>query len=291
MKFTINHGNRYSTFIDFLRSFRNRLSSWKASVALTPLFIASVAAMLASCTNTKPASSETPKPASMDNLNVAAQSVSWTSHANYLIFLPANYHDTDSRRWPLILFLHGIGECGTNVWRTAIHGPINYVEKHPDFPFIVVSPQCPVGDKWSNETVLGVLDNVIARYAVDTNRIYLTGLSQGGFGVWNLATTYPQRFAAVAPISGGGDVLGFIVSKWNPERAAPLQHLPFWVFHGAKDPVVPVSEDIRMVAALKRFGDTDVKLTIYPEAQHDAWTQTYNNPELYRWFLQHHLSE
>lgn len=92
-------------------------------------------------------------------------------------------------------------------------------------------------------------------------------------------------------ISGGGDVLGFIVAQWNKERTAPLQHLPFWVFHGARDTVVPVSEDIRMVDALKKFGNTDVKMTIYPEAQHDAWTETYNNPELYRWFLQNHLTE
>lgn len=284
MKFTVCHGNHHSFLMDFLRSS-------KYPGLLTTFLIASVVPALVSCSNIKPVATATPKPAAMRSLDVTAQSASWTSHANYLVFLPADYHDTNSKRWPLILFLHGIGECGTDVWRTAIHGPMNYVEKHPDFPFIVVSPQCPAGDKWSNEAVLSVLDNVIARYAVDTNRIYLTGLSQGGFGVWDLATTYPQRFAAVAPISGGGDVLGFIVVTWNKERTGPMRHLPFWVFHGAKDPVVSVSEDIRMVDALKKFGDTDVKLTIYPEAQHDAWTQTYNNPELYRWFLMHQLPE
>jgi predicted peptidase len=269
----------------------NQNSPRKVPVLLTAFLMACIAAALTSCSNTKPTVAGASKPASMSELNVSAQSVSWTSRANYLVFLPADYHETDSKRWPLIVFLHGIGECGTDVWRTAIHGPLNYAMKHPDFPFILVSPQCPAGDKWSNEAVLNVLNDVIGKYAIDTNRIYLTGLSQGGFGVWNLATTYPQRFAAVAPISGGGDVLGFIVVQWNKERTEPMRHLPFWVFHGAKDPVVPVSEDMRMVDALKKFGDTDVQLTIYPEGLHDAWTQTYDNPELYRWFLQHRLTE
>jgi predicted peptidase len=279
MKFMMNtnHDNNCSFFT-------------KVPVLLASLLIC-LGAALTSCSNTKPVSTGAPKPAAMGDLNVSARSVTWTSSANYLVFLPADYHDHDSKRWPVILFLHGIGECGTDVWRTAIHGPLNYVKKHPDFPFILVSPQCPVGDKWSNEAVLSVLNDVVGRYAVDTNRIYLTGLSQGGFGVWNLATTYPQRFAAVAPISGGGDVLGFIVVKWNKERTEPMLHLPFWVFHGGKDPVVPVAEDLRMVEALKKFGDADVKLTIYPQGQHDAWTETYNNPELYRWFLQHRLTE
>jgi predicted peptidase len=286
-----NHNNIGSIFMDVLRKCNRRPAFGKRSIVLTGLLAGCAAAALTSCSNTKPIATGASKPAAMGDLNVCAQSVSWTSRANYLVFLPADYHGSDSKRWPLILFLHGIGECGTDVWRTAIHGPLNYVKKHPDFPFIFISPQCPVGDKWSNEAVLRVLNDVDSRYAVDTNRIYLTGLSQGGFGVWNLATTYPQRFAAVAPISGGGDVLGFIVDQWNKERTEPMRHLPFWVFHGGEDPVVPVSEDIRMVAALKKFGDTDVKLTIYPEGKHDAWTETYDNPELYRWFLQHRLTE
>jgi predicted peptidase len=244
---------------------------------------------LISCSGLRPVSTKRPATIPSD-LNVSAKSVSWTGHANYLIFLPEKYQDDDSQRWPLILFLHGIGEGGTDVWRTATYGPIQYIKKHHDFPFIVVSPQCPAGHKWSDEANLSVLDDVIAKYPVDTNRIYLTGLSQGGFGVWSLATTYPQRFAAVAPISGGGDVMGFIVVKWNHDRIAPLQHLPVWAFHGAKDTVVPLAEDIRMVEALKKAGDKDVKLTIYPNGQHNVWDETYANPELYQWFLSHHLS-
>lgn len=209
-----------------------------------------------------------------------------TERAQYLLFLPETYKPATTNRWPAILFLHGIGESGTNVWLTTAHGPITFIEKHPAFPFILISPQCPVGQKWDDQIVLKLLDEVEDMYAVDTNRIYLTGLSMGGYGVWSLATTHPDRFAAVAPISGGGDTIGFIICA-STGKAQLLKNLPFWAFHGAKDTTVSVSDSERMINALKTFGCTDVKLTIYPEAQHDAWTETYDNPELYEWFLEH----
>jgi poly(3-hydroxybutyrate) depolymerase len=131
--------------------------------------------------------------------NLSARKFTATMQADYLLFLPKGYDAKNARRWPLILFLHGAGERGTNVWTTAVHGPARYIEKHPEFPFIVVSPVCPNGAKWSDDLLLGLLDSITANYAVDTNRIYLTGLSMGGFGAWSLATTYPERFAAVAP--------------------------------------------------------------------------------------------
>jgi predicted peptidase len=121
-----------------------------------------------------------------------------------------------------------------------------------------------------------LLDNLAARYRVDQDRVYVTGLSMGGFGAWQLAVDYPARFAAIAPVCGKGE----------PAKAQLIKDLPIWVFHGAKDPVVPVSNSQDMVDALKKCG-SDVKLTIYPEALHDSWTETYNNPELYNWFLQH----
>jgi predicted peptidase len=117
---------------------------------------------------------------------------------------------------------------------------------------------------------------VIAQYAVDEERVYVTGLSMGGFGTWSLAQAHPERFAAIAPICGGG----------NPELAGNLRHVPVWAFHGAKDNVVPLSASQEMVDALKAIG-ADVKFTIYPEAYHDAWTETYENPQLYEWLLQH----
>jgi len=186
--------------------------------------------------------------------------------------------------------MHGIGECGTNIWKTTGHGPAEYIALHPNFPFIMVSPQCPVGHKWSDDAILGVLDDVIDKYAADTNRAYLSGLSQGGFGFWSLATTYPDRFAAAAPISGGGDVLGLIICRFNKPRDEALKALPIWAFHGGKDPVMAEAESERMVAALKAFGCKDIKLTVYPDAKHDVWTQTYDRSELYEWFLKHEKS-
>src|ERR1043166_473253 len=124
--------------------------------------------------------------------------------ANYLLFLPEGYRGKPAPRSPLILFLHGIGERGNDPWKVKVHGPPKVAERMSNFPFIVVSPQCPNGQWWSNEILAALLDDVIARYNVDTNRIYLTGLSMGGFGAWSLALEFPERFAAVAPLCGWG---------------------------------------------------------------------------------------
>ena len=119
---------------------------------------------------------------------------------------------------------------------------------------------------------------------MDKTRIYLTGLSMGGFGTWSLALQHPDRFAAVAPICGGGNPLYLL--SYDAKRKAALKGLPFWVFHGDKDTSVPLEESQRMVDALKKFG-CDIRFTIYPGVSHDSWTRTYGNPELYEWFLKH----
>ena len=212
-----------------------------------------------------------------------------SAEVNYLLFLPKGYNAKAEQRWPMILFLHGAGERGTNVWKVAIHGPPKYVKTHPDFPFILVSPQCPEHKIWSRDVLLALLENITAKYAVDTNRIYLTGLSMGGYGTWDLGLTYPERFAAIVPICGGGEIITVMLS--SRDKAAALKTLGVWAFHGGKDPVVPLAESQRMVDALKKAGVEDVKLTVYPEAQHDSWTQTYNNPQLYEWLLEHKRQE
>ena len=121
---------------------------------------------------------------------------------------------------------------------------------------------------------------------IDENtRIYLTGLSMGGYGTWTLGAAYPDKFAAIAPICGGGETITVLLSGRSKKPA--LNSLGVWAFHGGKDNVVPVSESERMVDAMKKAGCQDVKLTVYPEANHDSWTATYNNPELYDWFLKH----
>ena len=207
------------------------------------------------------------------------------SQLDYLLFLPKAYESKSQRRWPLIFFLHGAGERDTNVWKVATHGPPKNVATHPAFPFIVVSPQCPQGQTWSNDVLLGLLDEITRTCAVDTSRVYLTGLSMGGYGTWSLGLAYPERFAAIVPICGGGERISVLLSSREKTRA--LKTLGVWAFHGAKDPVVPVEESERMVDMLKEVGVKEVKLTVYPEAKHDSWTETYNNPQLYDWLLQH----
>ena len=206
--------------------------------------------------------------------------------ADYLLFLPDGYDP--AKRWPLILFLHGAGERGSDVWKVIAHGPPKIDTTATNFPFIVISPQCPAGNVWSDDLLLTLLDYIEATYPVDPHRVYLTGLSMGGYGTWNLGLKYPDRFAAMAPICGGGETLPVILAKiYDPQKLDQLKSLGVWAFHGGKDPVVPTDESAHMVNALKDAGCTDVKLTIYPDAEHDSWTQTYANPELFAWFLQH----
>jgi predicted peptidase len=191
----------------------------------------------------------------------------------YLLSLPADYNSS-KKAWPLVLFLHGSGESGTDLEKVKIHGPPKIVEAKGPFPFILVSPQSS-GRGWNPDVLNALLDSVIKEYRVDKDRIYLTGLSMGGFGTWTLAATHPERFAAIAPICGGG----------NAEDAPKLAKLPIWVFHGAKDPTVPVRRSEEMVNALKAAGGHP-KFTVYPDAGHDSWTATYDNPEFYQWLLE-----
>jgi predicted peptidase len=195
---------------------------------------------------------------------------------NYLLYLPADYDKQD--KWPLILFLHGAGERGDNLDRVKVHGPPKLIEHGKQFPFIVVSPQCPNGHWWNTElvTLSALLDDIESKYKVDRDRVYLTGLSMGGFGTWALAGYSPDRFAAIIPICGGGE----------PLLARALKNTPVWAFHGGKDPIVPVKRSQDLIDALKRT-NAEAKLTIYPEALHDSWTATYDNPEIYEWLLAH----
>ena len=208
--------------------------------------------------------------------------------ADYLLFLPAGYGVDTTKRWPLIFFLHGAGERGSDVWKVATHGPPKIDTTTDNFPFIVVSPQCPDGKMWSDDLLLALLDDIESQYAVDTHREYLTGLSMGGFGTWNLGLSHPERFAAIAPICGGGETILLTLARdFDHAQLAPIKSLGVWAFHGGKDPTVSPDESEHMVNMLKKIGCQDVKLTVYPEALHDSWTQTYANPELFAWFLKH----
>jgi predicted peptidase len=192
----------------------------------------------------------------------------------YLLYLPKGYEQKAS--WPLLLFLHGLGERGDDLNQVRNIGVAKMIKSGWDFPLVVVSPQCPKTEQWWKPAKLTVLlDEIVEKHKIDQDRIYVTGLSMGGFGTWALATFTPNRFAAIIPICGRGD----------PANAKNIAHIPTWVFHGAKDPVVPLEAAETMVEALRKNGG-NVRFTVYPEAKHDAWTQTYANPQVYKWLLQ-----
>ncbi len=156
-------------------------------------------------------------------------------------YLPNDYDARQDRRWPLVLFLHGSGERGDDAQLVTHQGLPKLVEEGHNFPFLLVSPQCPARGWWTTEeniaALAALLDEIEQNYAVDPDRVYITGLSMGGYGTWALATAYPQRFAAIAPICGGGD----------PSTVCALRHLPAWVFHGENDAIVPLHEARVMV--------------------------------------------
>jgi predicted peptidase len=207
---------------------------------------------------------------------VLDKKLTWQVNIKYLLYLPWEY-DTKEQKWPLIVFLHGAGERGDDLEKVKRHGIPKILEKEMDFPFIVVSPQCPAKTWWTEHfrSVIALIDYIKESYNVDSSRIYLTGMSMGGFGTWFLAELYPEYFAAIAPVCGGGEQI-----------VASRLEMPIWAFHGAKDNLVPLKRSQEMIDAVKAAGG-DVKFTVYPDLKHECWTRTYENEELYKWFLSH----
>ncbi len=194
------------------------------------------------------------------------------SYTRYLLYVPAQAKAGE--KLPLILFLHGSGERGSDLSKLKNIGPFTFIKDSTNFPFIVVAPQANEGRDWDTQNLLTLLDSIEKKLPVDASRIYVTGLSMGGFGAWKLAQAAPLRFAAIAPVCGGGD----------SSYVCAIRNMAVWAFHGAKDDVVPYQESERMVNGLKKL-KADVKFTLYPDAGHDAWTATYQNPALYDWLL------
>ncbi len=196
---------------------------------------------------------------------------------NYLLHVPKSYQ-ADGDPWPLVLFLHGAGERGSDLNKVKAHGPPKLVEMGQSLPAIIVSPQSPEGEWWNDQVdaLSALLDEVEKNYNVDPKRIYVTGLSMGGYGTWALGSSDPDRFAALLPICGGGMSV----------MARRLIDTPIWAFHGDADVVVALEESQRMVDALTRFGNKKTKFTVYPGVNHDSWTATYNNPEVWKWLLE-----
>lgn len=214
--------------------------------------------------------------------------VTETVQVGYLLYLPQGYGLEAERKWPLVLFLHGSEERGDDPEILRREGLPKLLEGWPDFPAVVLSPQCPQGKRWwSRAHIVGAfLDQVQSMYAVDTERIYLTGISMGAYGAWAVALRYPQRFAALVPIAGGANAVGDEV----PLNLCDLKELPIWVFHGRLDQNVSYTESVKAVEALQACGG-NVRFTLYEDATHrESWERAYRDAELYQWLFAQHIS-
>ena len=198
----------------------------------------------------------------------------------YKLYLPPSYvAAADRPRWPLLVFLHGAGERGDDLERVAIHGPIG-IARQRDMPFVIVSPLCPKGRAWRNEELLALIEDCLARYHVDPDRVLLTGLSMGGYGTFQLGLAHPQLFAALVPICGGGETL---TPRMHDEAGmTALRSLPVRVYHGVDDKVVSIEESLRMVGLLERLG-VPVQMIRYEGVGHAAWKPAYQDKELWTW--------
>lgn len=215
----------------------------------------------------------------------------------YVVYVPRDYDS--SRTWPVILFLHGSGERGTDGWRQTIHGVANTIRFEPArVPAIVVFPQAPPETRWLDEpadAAMLALDRTIAEFHGDESRVYITGLSMGGYGTLHLAMAHPNRFAAAvvvcggllphpsttavrqSPLTTGGDPYAITASK--------LRNLPIWFFHGTDDTVIPVDESRHLVEELHRAGAADVHYTEYPGVGHGAWDHAYGEAAMWTWLF------
>ena len=206
---------------------------------------------------------------------------------HYLLYLPGDYGRDPRYQWPLIIFLHGASERGDDPSVITRYSVPAFLTNTLTFPFIVLSPQSPLDNWWSNQTDVldAFLKQIQAAYAIDAKRIYLTGQSMGGFGTWAMALKYPARFAAVVPVASGWDYTNDFV----PANICDLKNVPIWVFHGALDDSVPPDQATAIVQALQACSG-NVRFTLYPDADHlDSSNRAYADPELYEWLEAQHL--
>lgn len=207
--------------------------------------------------------------------------VSFPQPYDFLLYMPNSKElaETKSKTGlPVLLFLHGTGERGTDLNRLKRTGIPELITRGQNFPFLVVSPQS-IEYGWEPDRLVALLDYIESHYEVDQERIYVTGLSMGGYGAWELAQVAGDRLAAIVPICGGGD----------PAKATVLKDLPIWVFHGARDEVVSIEESEVMVDSIKKAGG-NIRFTVFPNAKHNSWTKAYSRPDLYEWLLKHKKS-
>ena len=177
---------------------------------------------------------------------------------------------------PLIVFLHGSGERGTDTELLKVHGPLKYTKTHK-LDAYVLAPQCPENETWDTEVLYSLIQKIQKDNNIDSERIYLTGMSMGGWGTFNLAFAHPELFAAVVPVCG-------FVNRWEMNSVCNIKTIPTHIYHGLLDDVVTVDYSINVYKKLKACNG-NVELTIFDDANHDSWSRVYDNPEIYDWML------
>lgn len=226
-------------------------------------------ALLGACAPLRTTSSEGPRAGEQRPWRVGDERV-W-------VWMPRDKPYRDS--WPLLVFLHGSGERGSDLAQVKVHGPPKLIAEGAEWPMVVVSPQLEVGATWNPERLHALLERLKSELDVDPRRCLATGLSLGGHGVWNWACAYPRDLAGIAPVCGYGD----------PARVAAMRGVPVRAYHGDADTVVPLTRQQACIDALRAAGGT-ASFTIYPGVTHDSWTPAYRDPELIPWLRKQRLS-
>lgn len=199
----------------------------------------------------------------------------------YIAYTPKSYQESTTKKWPLIIYLHGGSSRGADTLKLYCCGIPDQIWKGRKFPFVIIAPQCPLNERWStNNWFENFYTEITARYRIDTNRIYLTGVSLGGSGTWYLAIKYPDKFAAIAPMSGFTHHMDYIMKNVDS-----LIDIPIWAFHGKLDKVVQFEDTDWMIDKL-RGKNKHLRFTVEPEAGHWIDWLVYPKQELYNWFLQ-----
>lgn len=227
--------------------------------------LASPLLLMTACAQTPP-QSDRQQPLTLNLPGRAEPLRSW-------LYLPPDYEGS-TQPWPLVIFLHGSGERGTELARVKAHGPPKHVANGRDYPFVLCSPQLEEDRRWQPEELHTLIAALQARLRIDPQRITATGLSLGGAGVWDWAAAYPRDLAGIAPVCGFTDPAGVCRARAVPVRA----------YHGAADDVVPVAAEQAAVDALRACGG-QVSFTIYPGVGHDAWNPAYEEPGLVPWLM------
>jgi predicted peptidase len=200
---------------------------------------------------------------------------------DYFLYLPQGYDGVQD--FPLLLFLHGGGERGSDLQMLKANGIPRLIAEGQHFPFVIAAPQCPLPYRWPDqiESLAALVEELASTYRIDRRRIYLTGLSQGGCGTWHLGMRYAHLFAALLPVCGYRPY-----TYGYKEKSLPLRDMPIWTFHGVSDEIVDVSETDKLVEGLREHGSA-IRYTRMEGVNHSGcWERVYAMPEIYEWLLQ-----